>query len=174
MPMHIGKSPRKMQAQAKRRRNSIIAIILILILIIILLLVGIWYVWWSGKNNVVKQDPLPEKVVQPIQEKAKAEPIGPVSVSEQTFTTPVQQGGNASLAIRTRAEAACNVTVTYDGEKSNDAGLLPKTADEFGTVQWTWTVESSRPVGKWPVDITCGLGKESGYHRVWLEITPKS
>lgn len=33
---------------------------------------------------------------------------------------------------------------------------------------------SSRPVGKWPVDVTCGLGKESGYHREELVITIKS
>lgn len=69
--------------------------------------------------------------------------------------------GNASLAIRTCPEAACSITVTYANEISKDAGLLPKPADEFGVVQWTWTVESSRPVGKWPVDVTCGLGKES-------------
>ena len=162
------------QARAKKKRNKIIIalVINILVLIIIGLLLVVWYIWQSGQKTV-EVEPLPA-VKQQVIEKPKADPTGPVGVSTQVFTSPVQQGANVSLAIRTRAEAACSITVTYDKEKSNDAGLLPKTADEFGVVQWTWTVESSRPVGKWPVDITCGLGKESGYHKEELEVIPKS
>ena len=173
MPMNIGDSPQTIRKRKKRKRNMVITTIVILILVILILLFGIWYIWWSGQKNVVTPEPVPQKTIK-VEEKPKADPVGPVSVSEQVFSSPVAQGGNSSVTIRTRAQAACNISVTYNDEKSNDTGLIPKVADEFGTVQWTWTVESSRPVGKWPVDITCGLGKESGYHRLWLEVTPKS
>lgn len=163
------------KARVKRSRNKIVVVIVIniLVLVIIGLLIGIWYVWQSGKN-VVEVEPIVQVEKPKVVEAPKADPVGPVGVSTQVFTSPVQQGSNVSVTIRTRPEAACSIMVTYDKDKSNDAGLLPKTADEFGVVQWTWTVESSRPVGKWPVDITCGLGKESGYHKLELEVTPKS
>lgn len=161
--------------RSRKRRNKIFVVMIIntLVLIIIGLLLAIWYIWWTGQKKV-EIDPLPIVTKPKVSETPKPDPTGPVGVSTQVFTSPVQQGGNASVTIRTRPDAACSILVTYDDQRSNDAGLLPKKADEFGVVQWTWTVESSRPVGKWPVDITCGLGKESGYHKLELEVTAKS
>jgi hypothetical protein len=43
-----------------------------------------------------------------------------------------------------------------------DPGLVKKTADEYGMVSWTWGVSRSVPVGKWPVTVTCAIGKHSG------------
>jgi hypothetical protein len=115
---------------------------------------------------------LPTPAAKPkiAQVQTKAKPEGPVGVSVQVLTSPVKPGGNASMTIRTRPEAACSIRVTYKDQLSTDGGLIPKTADEFGLVQWTWTVESSRPVGTWPVDVTCALGEESGYVRGDLEV----
>ena len=163
------------KARERKRRNKIIVVMIIntLVLIIIGLILVIWIIWQNGQK-AIDVEPLPVKETPKIVEAPKPDPTGPVGVSTQVFTSPVQQGGNVSFVIRTRPEAACSITVTYDKDISKDAGLLPKTADEFGVVQWTWTVESSRPVGKWPVDVTCALGKESGYHREELVVTAKN
>jgi hypothetical protein len=133
---------------------------------------GLAYTWYVGNNDPVTPAVLPETKKTPLTQVAtpKAKPEGPVGVSIQVLSSPVAPGGNASLTIRTRPDAACSITVTYKDQKSTDTGLIPKTADEFGTVQWTWTVESSRPVGKWPVDVTCALGEMSGYVRGDLEV----
>jgi hypothetical protein len=131
------------------------------------------YTWYIGNNQPVTPAVLPEvktnKLSTAPPPKA-TKPEGPVGVSVQVFTTPVKPGGNASMTIRTRPDAACSIKVTYKDQQSTDTGLIPKTADEFGTVQWTWTVESSRPVGTWPVDVTCALGEMSGYVRGDLEV----
>ena len=166
-------TPQKTRLRKKRNKIVMVMIINLLILVVLGLVLVIWIIWQNGQKTV-DVEPLPAKETPKIVEAPKPDPTGPVGVSTQVFTSPVQQGGNASLAIRTRPEAACSITVTYDNEISKDAGLLPKPADECGVVQWTWTVESSRPVGKWPVDVTCGLGKESGYHREELVVTAKN
>ncbi len=152
-------------------------VITIITLLILGLIAGVAYVWYTGQQEPIAPEPFPERSNRPAQvvEKPKLKPEGPVGVSSQVFTSPVAQGDNASVTIRTRPEAACSITLTYkDNIRSTDAGLLPKTADEFGTAQWTWTVEASRPVGTWPVEITCGLGEMSGYLKLDLEVTPKT
>jgi hypothetical protein len=136
---------------------------------------GAGYVYYIGTTEPVEPAALPapptqNKIAQATT-KPKAKPTGPVGVSIQVLTSPVKPGGNASLTIRTRPDAACSVKVTYKDQASTDGGLIPKTADEFGLVQWTWTVESSRPVGTWPVDVTCALGDMSGYVRGDLEVS---
>ena len=172
----------KIKGSSKRRRRNgrggrLIPgiVITIIILLILMLIAGMAYVWYSGQQEPIAPEPFPETTKRQTQvvEKPKITE-GPVGVSSQVFTSSVVQGDNASLAIRTRPEAACSITLVYkDNQKSKDAGLLPKTADEFGTVQWTWTVEASRPVGKWPVEITCASGEMSGYLKLDLEVTPK-
>lgn len=135
---------------------------------------GLGYTWYIGNTEPVKPAVLPETKKSPLASAAvpdkKAKPEGPVGVSIQVLSSPVAPGSNASMTIRTRPEAACSIKVTYKDQASTDTGLIPKTADEFGTVQWTWTVESSRPVGKWPVDVTCALGEMSAVVRGELEV----
>ena len=162
----------------RRRGNRLIVGIVttIVVLLVLGLIAGLGYVWYTGQQEPIAPEPFPERSNRQVQvtEKPKAAPEGPVGVSQQVFTTPVAQGDNASVTIRTRPEAACSIILTYkDNIRSKDAGLLPKSADEFGTVQWTWTVEASRPVGIWPVEITCGLGQMSGYLKLNLEVVPK-
>ena len=48
---------------------------------------------------------------------------------------------------------------------------MPKTADEYGVVGWSWTVEANRSAGVYPVDITCARDGMSGYRRADLEVT---
>lgn len=167
-----GSRSRKAHKAWGRQRRFLAGLgITIGVLVLLAIIAGVAYIWYMGQTQPLPQTALPETKPRAIVKETKKEPVlGPVGVSSQTFTDQVKQGGNASVTIRTRAEAACSITVTYDDKKSTDTGLLPKTADEFGVAQWTWTVESGRPVGKWPVEITCGLGEESGYLKLDLQV----
>ena len=131
----------KGKSRWRRRRSNGSRLVTRIVIIIITLLVlglisGVGYVWYSGQQAPITPEPFPEFTNRPtpVTEKPKAKPEGPVGVSSQVFTSPVAQGENASVAIRTRPEAACSITLVYkDNQKSTDAGLLPKSADEFGT-----------------------------------------
>ncbi len=156
-----------------RRRHTIRVIGgIILCLLLLGAAAGAGYTWYIGNNQPVTPVALPEAKIDKFNTTitSKTKPEGPVGVSVQVLTSPVKPGGNASMTIRTRPEAACSIKVTYKDQQSMDTGLIPKTADEFGTVQWTWTVENGRPIGKWPVDVTCALGEMSGFVRGDLEV----
>jgi hypothetical protein len=77
-------------------------------------------------------------------------------------TSPIAAGSNSSITVRTNAGSTCAVTVSYNGAPSTDSGLTPKTADAYGNVTWTWTVNSSVPAGSWPVKVTCTYHGRSG------------
>jgi hypothetical protein len=81
-------------------------------------------------------------------------------VSIQSITSPVAPGDNASIYIHTNRDSKCTITAVYNNIPSKDAGLSPKTADEYGLASWSWTVESTVPVGKWPVTVTCVWNKK--------------
>jgi hypothetical protein len=147
------------------------------VVLVLLVSAGLAYTWWMG------QQPAPavavvEEVgdVRPATVTARTmPPDAPVGVSRQMLTTPVLPGENASLTIKTNPAATCDITVTYGelGEtesKSTDSGLTPKVADQYGMVTWTWTVESLRPSGTFPVETTCANEENSGYLRVDLTV----
>jgi hypothetical protein len=73
----------------------------------------------------------------------------------QEVVSPVQQGQNSSVSIQTVPSSVCNISVLYKGKASKDSGLAPKTADAYGNVTWAWTIDSSVPIGTWPITVTC-------------------
>ena len=130
-----------------------------------------------GKIKPVEQAATPTKVVA--QQAVTNDPVvdenAPVGVATQTLTTPLRRGSNASISIKTRPKAACSIRVTYsltgDGDKvSHDGGLVPKDADQYGVVSWAWTVEAYRPLGSWPVEVTCAYKSKWGYGKSMLEV----
>ena len=92
-------------------------------------------------------------------------------VAVEFVTTPVRAGTQASVAVRTNPTSICTVAVAYNGVASHDPGLKPQTADGFGGVGWTWTVDTAAAAGTWPVDITCTYHGRSGVGRADLEVT---
>ena len=86
---------------------------------------------------------------------------GSISVRITSLTSPVSRGSFASLGARTKAGAACTITVEYKSGPSSAAGLGPKTASGTGSVSWTWKVGSRTTVGSWPVTVTCRSGGQS-------------
>jgi hypothetical protein len=109
-----------------------------------------------------------KETIVPVKTTTKPTATGPVQlapnakegVAVQSLSSPVAPGENASIYIHTNRDSKCTITVVYNKIPSKDAGLAPKTADEFGLVSWSWTVEASAPVGKWPVTVTCEWNKK--------------
>lgn len=146
---------------AKRVKRFFISTFIVLLLLVIAALV---YTWYMGqyKPAPVQEAPAPRQTTTFPKPTATVDENAKVGVSAQTFTDKVVIGQNASISIKTNPNAACSITVEYNKEKSTDSGLVPKKADEYGVASWGWTVEMSRPPGKWPVSVVCANAKNSG------------
>lgn len=145
--------------------------------IVLLLLVGagVGYTWYMGMQQpaAAAVEEAPETARPVAMTPSKPAPDAAVGVSSQMLTSPVKPGENASLTIKTNAGATCEITVTYgeigeEDKQSTDSGLEPQEADIYGMVTWAWTVETSRPLGTYPVEVTCANEAKSGYLRVDL------
>lgn len=151
----------------KQLKKTILKVFLSAAVILLVLVgAGIIYTWVIAKINplesTVEQPPAVKSSAPAIIEPAKPAENVPVGVSVQSVTSPIAPGSNVTLIIRTRPLATCKITVVYDKVTSHDSGLADKKADDFGIVSWTWTVEDSVPVGKWPATVTCIYKDKSG------------
>ena len=152
-------------------RNTAISIAVLLVVIIG---AGVAYTWYMGQQPVdttavatpVEVAPKPTVIKAP-----KLSPNANVSASIQVLTSPVAPGMNASILVKTNPTSACTIEVKYDEIASTDSGLMPKTADEYGLVEWVWTVEPTVPHGIWPVNVTCVSGEKSAMVRGDLHVT---
>lgn len=153
---------RSLHGQGKGRKRIITTIITVMLLLFLLIGSGIGYTWYMGRYQPAKiaetPAPSPRDVIPAAK---KVDDTARVGISSQSFTDNVVIGKNASLSIKTNPLAACSIRVEYDKQASTDSGLVPKKADEYGVASWGWTVEASRPVGKWPVTVTCANAKNS-------------
>ena len=160
--------------QRKLRRRFVRRLIIVCVLIVSLGIVGgLIYTWMMGKRNPVSSSTVSVAPKKAQTTALKYDENAPVGVAIEAMSPPMKAGANASISVKTKPKSACSITVTYkDGQKSTDAGLVPKNADEFGVVMWTWTVEVGRPVGSWPVEVTCAYKDKSGYGKEALVIIP--
>ena len=144
-------------------RNIAIAIVILLILLII---AGLVYTWFMGQNvSDIPESAVPKKSqTTNALKRPTVNPNAKVGVSQQMLITPIAPGSNTSMTIKTNPEAKCTITAVYDKVPSTDSGLTPKTADEYGIVSWSWTVEPSVPLGDWPVTVICANAKNSGMY----------
>lgn len=126
---------------------------------------GVGYAWYSGQHaedNAAAFAKPGESFKQETIEPVKVSQTGRLGVSVQMLTSPVAPGSNASMMVRTNPLANCLITVEYANKsQSKDSGLVQKKADEYGIVEWTWTVEPSVPLGTSPVTVTCANQKNS-------------
>jgi hypothetical protein len=116
---------------------------------------GLAYTYFGPENKdakkvVTEQKDLPKTVAAKEQSKDNA-----ASVAILSLSTPVKPGENAQVLVRTNQRGNCKITVEYDKKPESDSGLVPKQADEYGSVTWTWTVNKAAPPGRWPVRVTC-------------------
>jgi hypothetical protein len=142
-------------------------------LIILSVGAGVAYTWYNGQNPPVDtsaQSVAMETPTAPVMRHTQPAPNAPESAAVEAITSPVQPGSNASITVKTNPTSACTIAVTYNNVPSKDSGLSPKVADEYGIVSWTWTVESSVPVGKWPAKVTCVYNKKSAMVQADLQV----
>ena len=168
------------RANDRRRRGHFVRTVVTVIVVVLLICaaLGLAYVWYMGKVKPVQpaaEVPTVATTKAPTTVAPVVDDNSPVGVAIQSFSSSVQRGSNASISIRTRPQAACSIRVTYSltpdqDKESKDGGLIPKTADDYGTVSWTWTVETSRPVGSWPVEVTCAYKDKWGYGKDMMEV----
>ncbi len=153
----------------RRRRSIRSSIIAVVILAGLLFTGGTAYTWYMSQQEAVEATPLPDVVSKAVAPKApvKIADDAKVGISVQTLTSPVSRGGNSSISIKTLPTATCSIKFTYNSDKreSKDSGLIPKAADEFGVLSWTWTVTPDTQSGVWPVEVTCAHGSQSAYAR---------
>lgn len=138
----------------KSVRNGAIGVVVLLVLLVG---GGIAYTYYFGPEGGTAAAPAPAVV------KTETTPLKPTAptanakegAAVQSVTSPVVPGSNVILTVRTNATSKCTIVVAYNNVPSKDSGLVPKTADQYGMVTWSWTVESTVPLGKWPATITC-------------------
>lgn len=97
----------------------------------------------------------------------------PEGAAIETLTSPAVLGETASVTVKTNAGSTCTIAVVYNNVPSKDAGLVTKTADDFGTISWNWKIDTSVPTGSWPINVTCSLNKKSAFVQGNILITTK-
>lgn len=147
-----------------RSRSTARLVISLVVLLLIFVAAGVTYTWWIGRSQPVKITDSP--VSEPVANAPLTLPDNaPVGVSMQSLTSPVRPGDNASMTIKTNPKAACSIKVEYTNDQpSSDSGLVPKNADEYGIVTWSWQVEANRLPGIWPATVTCANAENSGVY----------
>lgn len=134
------------------------------ILLVVVVGGGVGYTWYAGQQSDENNQAFAEPATP--SKKLPAEPVkiaddAKVGATVQSVTSPVTPGSNASIMVKTNPLVNCTISVVYDKTPSKDSGLKDKKADTYGLVEWTWTVESTVPLGSWPVKVTCANKKNS-------------
>ena len=147
-------------------KTAISIILAALFLLLLVIAIGLIYVWWTGhlgSNEVPAVAGLSSQRSNALPTPGKRAANSPVSAAVQSLTSPVTPGSNASIEVRTVADATCKIAVKLKDRETTikDSGLVPKVADEYGMVSWAWTVPSSAKTGAWQVIVTCQQGKKS-------------
>lgn len=135
-----------------------------LVLLVVLIAIGAAYIWFVGKNanvDISQADTTDTAAQQTTLKHVQPAANTPESASVQMLSSPVVPGSNVTMSVKTKPYSECLISVIYDKTASTDSGLVTKKADDFGTVEWTWTVEASAPLGKWPAKVTCSYAGKS-------------
>jgi hypothetical protein len=135
------------------------AVLSCVVLLILFIGAGLVYVNISDQNTP-KKAPAPAVVsnqAPALYSPVKSNSQAPESVAVESLISPVSAGSNTTLNITTNAASVCKISVVYNNIASNDSGLTPKTADAYGNVSWTWTVDKTVPAGTWPVVVNCAF-----------------
>lgn len=152
----------------KKRTLKLLRNVLISVGVLLGLFVGggvayTWYVGSDGSGAVVPPPPTVPSSASTVHRPPKVAASAAESASIQMLTSPVAPGANASVTVQTNPGSVCDIKVVYNDTPSTDSGLVKKTADDYGQVIWTWTIEQTVPAGKWPVKITCLFNKKSAF-----------
>ena len=88
------------------------------------------------------------------------EPTGQITIV--SLTSPVKQNTTAQLNIQTTPTTQCSIKVTLpSGGQSSAGGLEAKTADNSGTITWSWKINWNTTPGTANIDIGCSKDGQS-------------
>jgi len=171
------RGPQRSIHERQRRRRTMRRVVLsVVILVVLLVASAVIYVWYVGQHPS-------EKALQTVDTRSAAptiktptvDPNAPVGIAQESFSGTAAPGSNASITVKTNPGAACQITVKVNNNNATllpDTGLVPKIADEFGIIDWSWTVPKNILPGILPVEITCAnAAKKSAYYKANLEVT---
>lgn len=169
------KDPLAITAPKKTNRflRGLLRFLIVFAVLLVLCVGGLIAYAWLGSSEAPAAtiaDPKPKAQVQEQEKPPAVDPNAPVGVSVQSISSPALPGSNVLLTARTKAGSVCTIVAEYNKVKSTDSGLMEKTADDYGMVSWSWAVEPSAPLGKWPVTVTCMFGEKSGVVVADLEL----
>ncbi len=162
-PLKRAATPQRLAAAERRKATFRRTVTGVFVLAVLLAGAGAGYTWYMGEQKTaafVAETPVPSRRIE--MKPTKQDPNANVGVSVQTLSSPVQPGQNASISVRTNQLANCTILVKYGEVIANDSGLAKKTADEYGTISWSWTVPANAPLGKSPVKVDCANKTKSG------------
>lgn len=144
-----------------------------LILLIAFVGAGFAEVYFSDQKSASDNlKPTATALYQQIKPPPAPGPNANVGVAEQAFDNPVNPGSNTSMIIQTTAGAKCTLVETNSsGKQVSSPGLVPKTADAYGSVTWSWYIPKNTIVGDYPVKVTCRLGKNWAVYDDTLTVT---
>lgn len=142
------------------------AVMSALILVILFSGAGLGYTYYMDKQNsanALKSSTNTADQQQGVTIKPqKPSPNSPESVSLEVLSTPIARGQTNMVSIKTQANSTCTIAVTYfGGIFAHDPGLIAKTADDFGTVNWNWNIGPTAPLGQGTVKINCTFYKKT-------------
>jgi len=154
----------------KTLRKTLLTVV---ILIMVFLGAGAAYVYFAdrpAKPVTTLQVPNPD--AEPgLFKPSVPRPNSTESAAIEALDTPVKAGNNTSVTVKTLPTSSCTIVVAYNDVASKDSGLVAKTADAYGSVTWSWTVEPAAAVGIWPVKITCGFNGRTAFVQGDLQVT---
>lgn len=137
-------------------RNIAVSVV---VLTVVVVGAGVGYIWYTGQEApaATAVAELPQPVVQQAARRPLPAADAKASASIQQMTSPVTPGDEVSLHVRTNPTAVCKISVEYNKVPSRDPAFVDKVANDFGMVDWRWSVPANAPRGKWPVTIICAL-----------------
>lgn len=147
-------------------------IVSIIILLVLILMAGTVYVYLVDRNN--KPKTVKTSANQQIQ--ALPTPVAPASnvpegVAVEAVSSPVAIGSDASISVLTNAGSTCDIVFSSNGAQTKNPALTPATANAYGSVNWTWTITDSEPIGNLSFTITCYYHSRSGVGTGNIQVT---
>ena len=158
---------------SKTLRNTLITV---LALLIVLVGGGVGYTYYMDKQGGASAAAtIASPAVQPVSAITphKTAANAPESASIELLSSPVALGTAASISAKTQPASQCTIIMLYKNVPKPIAGAGPKMADDFGTVEWDWTVSRNTPIGTWPVRVTCTFNKKTAVVQGNMQITAK-
>lgn len=122
------------------------------------------YVWMGQHEFGPSLDTTYVKRESSAQAAAATLPRAHPKVTIEFFAARVSPGAKTSLTIRTDPGLDCSIKIQYGKEKTLaiSPGLIPKKTGADGVASWSWTVQPTMPVGKWPTTVICGEPDNQG------------